>query len=191
LSGGINIFAYVVNNPINFVDLFGLQYVLEGSNEFKKQFEDAVKYLSRSKQAAKLFEDLKNNPKSITIKQTTGQDTWYNDNVLYWDPISAMELCNSQKQTPALNLLHEAAHALGDLEENRKSLANKKGDPYHNAEERRVIIGIETPVAKELGEGTRDNHRGKRLYHTEGPTSVKSINDGADFINGEGSCPCQ
>lgn len=67
-----------------------------------------------------------------------------------------------QVQTPALGLLHEAGHALQDLQ-NPGQMQIDIATPvpaYHNKEEQRVIDIIETPAANKLGEPARKHHGG-------------------------------
>ena len=70
-----------------------------------------------------------------------------------WDPRAALLLDNGY-QSPALGLVHEIDHALNYQE------PVPTGDGYGNTEERRVISGTETQIAKDLGEITRTDHDG-------------------------------
>ena len=91
-----------------------------------------------------------------------------------WTPYSGSVTSDGQYQSPMLVLLHELTHALGyhyDFEryENR---INTPDDDYDDKEEKAVIENVETPAAKKLNEGTRENHEGE-FYETKGPTTTE------------------
>jgi hypothetical protein len=73
--------------------------------------------------------------------------------IIHWDPRGGLLLDNGY-QSPALGLVHEIDHAVNFQE------PVPTGDGYGNTEERRVISGSETQIAKDLGEPTRTNHDG-------------------------------
>mgnify|MGYP003394151512 CR=1 FL=1 len=96
---------------------------------------------------------------------------------LEFNPREAMEVVNDdqvdllpdqrvgtgQIQTPALGFLHEIGHFLGaanDGFEKHQARRDEQLPLYHNAEEKRVIDGIETPASERLGEPSRTNHSG-------------------------------
>ena len=90
-------------------------------------------------------------------------------NTIFWDPRVAHRFADGGRQSPALALAHEAAHADEDVDE-RDRLFEKKLPLFDNAEERRVILGPETHAARTLGEGTRTAHDGEE-YRVATPTS--------------------
>ena len=90
-------------------------------------------------------------------------------NTISWDPHVAHRFADGGRQSPALALAHEAAHAAEDTGA-RNRLFEIKMPNFDNAEERRVILGPETHAARRLGEGTRTAHDGDE-YRVATPTS--------------------
>lgn len=102
-----------------------------------------------------------------------GDDTYDRDtHTLYWDPDASMVDENTGNgysptgvQSAALMLLHEMAHSTdknSHLYQDRKNTQyGKNGEQY--------AVGLEDQVAKELGEPTRDNHKGE-ARHEDNPT---------------------
>lgn len=171
----INAYTYGLNNPYKFIDSDGrkVKFSQGSSKLLKDETKRAIQYLNNGK-SSKVIADLEKLPQTVYIKETNVpiETSWdMNTNTILWDPLGALECTNGSKQTPALGLLHEAAHALGDLTGTSiMPYVEIKGDPYGYAEERRVIKYYETPAAIRLGEGTRKDHGGKSLYHV--PTSI-------------------
>lgn len=72
-----------------------------------------------------------------------------------WDPRSALIVNGTDEyQSPALGFIHEVDHAVNMID------PKPTGDDYHNTEEKRVITGTETQIAKDFGEPTRKDHLG-------------------------------
>jgi hypothetical protein len=100
---------------------------------------------------------------------TNPSDPYYRS--LDWDPNSELRVVTNDGtltnnyQSPALGLGHEFDHFFEPA-----NVPVISGGPYSNTEEQRVIVGFETPVAKDLGEPTRTNHYGD-LYIVQDPTS--------------------
>lgn len=90
-------------------------------------------------------------------------------NAVQWDPYSALRTSGGGRQSPALGLGHELAHADEDSR-TRARLEMTKVKRYDDAEERRVILGPEAHAARTLGESTREDHRGS-TYRVAAPTS--------------------
>ncbi len=77
-------------------------------------------------------------------------------NTINWDPRSGLAVSSGKgNQSAALGLAHEIDHKVGGLRNPKPT-----GDAYDNTEEKRVITGSETKIARELGEPTRTDHRG-------------------------------
>ncbi|MCB9781512.1 MAG: hypothetical protein H6751_00915 [Candidatus Omnitrophica bacterium] len=79
---------------------------------------------------------------------------------------------------PAIGLIHELAHAEGDMVSAKGNDALHKmtahaGD-YHNMEERRVITMVEHKVARDLGYPIRENHGGD-YYRVKTPFSTDDV----------------
>ena len=77
-----------------------------------------------------------------------------------------MDTPDGKVQSPAVGLLHEAAHAMGDITGTTASTKKIPGFLYETREEQRVIDGYETPMARKLGEGIRNSH--ENIKHTVG-----------------------
>ena len=121
----------------------------------KADLTAALKYLATSPAAAAFLATV---PKGAKIHIIHDGNDSYNPrtNVVNWDPRSGLAVSNGTgNQSAALGLLHELDHRMNGL-------ANPKptGDAYDNTEEKRVITGLETTVAKQLHEPVRFDHRG-------------------------------
>lgn len=88
---------------------------------------------------------------------------------IVWDPYSALRTTQGGRQSPALGLGHELAHA-AEAPAREAHLSAKALPAYDNAEERRVIRGPEREAARALGEAVRSDHRGS-LYRVATPVS--------------------
>lgn len=86
-----------------------------------------------------------------------------------WDPYSALRTTRGGRQSPALGLGHEIAHAI-ESPRREAALSARVLPRYDNAEERRVICGSERHAAQTLGEGIRFDHRGS-TYRVATPVS--------------------
>ena len=126
----------------------------------------ALKYLqgadskgvANSKTAVDLLAKLPKGTKLQIIHD--GNDAYDpNTKTIFWDPRSALAVSSGAgNQSAALGLAHEIDHAVGGQRNPRPT-----GDAYDNTEERRVITGTETRIAKDLGEPTRTDHRGSTV----------------------------
>jgi hypothetical protein len=94
---------------------------------------------------------------------------------IFWDRHSGLICPNHKRQTPALGLGHELAHAAGDGKKARH-LVQISDSEFENKEERRVITSYEIPAAKQFGEGVRWGHGGDSatpFFTAPGPTSLQ------------------
>ncbi len=160
---GFNRYNYAHDNAIANKDPDGrkIEFDKGVSPQYKKDFAAAVKYLNNGKVSGQLA-DLQKSSTVVTVgpPQVAGDDSYDpSTKRVSWDSRSALKNTNGSKQTPALGLLHEVAHAVGDVKGQTPNpiLPDKN---YSNTEEKRVIQNIETPAAKKLGEGVRTDHNG-------------------------------
>ncbi|NND34481.1 MAG: hypothetical protein HKN76_17985, partial [Saprospiraceae bacterium] len=190
----ISPYAFVGQNPVNYIDPDGKKIAIHyryrnqnkvfkfGSrqvpnNKFVKETLKSFVYLGQSKTALKLIDQAHHLPQTIHIRQIRelGKENFlpYKRQIEY-NPQSGLSLDNGGEMTPALGLLHELDHAVEYIRNEKQYFHNRKKElpGYDNAEEKRVIRGVEYQAAIELGEGTRSDHLG-RTIETEGPTTTK------------------
>jgi hypothetical protein len=137
----------------------------------RRDFEQAVAYLSHDPRERALFARLENGPHHVTITTNARNADYYDPSTrtIHWDPHSALRTSDGGRQSPALGLGHEADHAAHDGPR-EWARANTPDRRYDTAEERRVITGSERHVAHTLGESTRTNHTGT-CYRVNSPTT--------------------
>jgi RHS repeat-associated protein len=170
----------------------------KGDNAFLKDVGIALNTLSESKAGKEMIESLANAPSedfTVKIHKTNEKDalfsfgitdTKHNGQIPWNSKAVTIEAKSGHKQNPAMTLLHELEHANGAYEAYKKGTdktpydawinLERGADPaYDNFEEKRVIEGRETKVAKELdakypnsGFSTRSSHHG---YWDTAPTS--------------------
>jgi RHS repeat-associated protein len=166
--GGQNdYYAYVEDSPTNYVDPHGLTVTVVGDGS--GNYQQAINYLNGDPGMAGIINDLNGSSTNYNVIINNNDDDSYDPgtHTIHWDPHSA--LCDSGcKQSPALGLGHEMAHADGPWYSGLLAWIPWPG--YNNLEERRVITGPERKAAKNLGECTRSDHGGTP-YLVPTPTS--------------------
>ncbi len=126
--GGLNLYVYVDNNPINAVDPLGLEIFCHGDDQFQKDTAEALDKLSSEPNGKILVNLLKNSPNPIYIVKTdkyfdnatmprdpsraiNGQGT---GSIIKWDPNSFLggkDDKGSMVRPPFIGLGHELGHA--------------------------------------------------------------------------------
>lgn len=129
-----------------------------------KSVDLAVAHLLMSKTGRAILERFATISNTVTVFVNTEHANFYRTkgNFILWDPSDATLFENGSSVSPSIVLLHELAHALRANENFLEFVhANKsKIERYDDREEMRVIRLVETPAARELGEGTRTSHGG-------------------------------
>jgi len=137
----------------------------------ERDFRSATRYLGRDSVMRHVLERVEHSRTEYTLRIVhNGADRYEPDtHTVVWDPLSALRTTAGGRQSPALGLGHELAHAAArparfDAGYVRRLRA------YDNAEERRVIRGAEAHAARTLGEATRWDHRGT-AYRVASPVA--------------------
>jgi hypothetical protein len=152
-----NPYAYCFANPLIYIDPNG--DTVDVAKPDKKDYLQAVRYLSKDKQAAATIRELETTPEHVKLTTNKNDDDSYKNRNINWDPKSGLEVKDGT-QSPALGLLHEMGHALNDL---KGTTDLTKDSKFDLKEERNVIEGLENPAARTLKEPTRNDHGGKAV----------------------------
>jgi RHS repeat-associated protein len=175
----VNFYAYDEDDPIDFVDPFGLRLRPKPGRGQQGQTDladylTALEYLKRDPGMAGLIKKAEDSSTDFFVTFNHVDDDRYCPNqqycpdrprevhTIHWDPRSGWVCTNGRKQSPALGFGHELAHAVGDGKKMRR-LLNIADPNFGNKEERRVETTYEIPAAKTLGEGIRWNHDGQPI----------------------------
>ncbi len=137
----------------------------------RPNFELAKAYLSRDGGERRLFERLESSGRTFHLTTNRRGDDHFDPatDTIAWDPYSALRTTRGGKQSPALGLAHEVAHAV-ESPGREAALSSRALPRYDDAEEARVIRGSERHAARALGESIRFDHRGS-LYRVSTPVS--------------------
>lgn len=141
------------------------QYVHHGSlavdRSIEPEFRRAEAYLRRDPTMRHIIDDLERAPVLTRINGDSISLDRYSvtSRTVDWDPHVAARFRDGGRQSPALILGHELAHA--DIDRKLQARLEAKILPaYDDAEERRVIVGAESHAARTLGESRRHDHSG-------------------------------
>lgn len=137
----------------------------------RADFALAKAYLIRDGGERRLFDRLESSARTFRLTiDGRGDDHFDPDTgTIAWDPYSALRTTRGGRQSPALGLAHEIAHAV-ESPRVEAELSARIRARYDNAEEARVIEGSERHAARVLGENVRFDHRGE-LYRVRTPVS--------------------
>lgn len=150
-------------------DIFGdrartpARFVHHGSlavdSEIDSEFRRTESYLRRDSKMRRIIDDLEHSPRMVKIigDRIDRDDYTLETRTVQWDPMSAARVSGGGRQSPALGLGHELAHADMNAVLQRTSISENI-PAFDNAEERRVILGAETHAARTLGEAIRRDH---------------------------------
>jgi hypothetical protein len=137
----------------------------------RSDFQLAKAYLIRDGAERRLFDRLESSPRTFHLSLDRRGDDHFDPatDTIAWDPYSALRTTRGGRQSPALGLAHEIAHAV-ESPRRQADLSSRVRARYDNDEEARVIRGSERHAARVLGEGIRFDHRGS-LYRVRTPVS--------------------
>jgi RHS repeat-associated protein len=182
IRDGNNWFAYVNNDPVNFIDLWGLEIILDPSTSEtdRRYFDEAMEYLKTSPTAAAMIERLEESDEIITVtmNNTHNDEYLYRLKIVKWDPTSGLKTGTGGIQTPALGLGHEFGHADVQLSGRYDFITDEATyEQYKMQIEEEITKDYESVIARELGESERryynDNTGPVRV---QGPTSSQKSN---------------
>jgi hypothetical protein len=137
----------------------------------RNDFALARAYLSRDVSMRATFRNVDRSRRTFHLRINHRGDDHFDPqtNTIAWDPYSALRTTQRGRQSPALGLGHEMAHAAEPA--GKEAALERRALPrYDNCEERRVIRGCERHAARTLGEAVRCDHRGT-LYRVATPVS--------------------
>jgi uncharacterized protein RhaS with RHS repeats len=186
IRDGSNWYAYVNNNPINFIDPWGLETAFAPGTTAEEiaAYEIAIVYLKGSDRGAELLNKLEESTEVITISINDDDNDSYNPatNTVNWDPDSGLVTGSGEIQSAAIGLIHELGHAEQDLNDELKDRSRLEIEEEN-------LARTENPVAKQLGEPTRDNYFDVDPHNpvvtTTGPTSQELLTEGSSPVGGE------
>ncbi len=137
----------------------------------RSDFELARAYLIRDGGERSLLRRLESSARTFHLTIDRHGDDHFDPatDTIAWDPYSALRTTRGGRQSPALGLAHEIAHAV-ESPRREAELSSRLRARYDNDEEARVIRGSERHAARVLGEGIRFDHRGS-LYRVSTPVS--------------------
>ena len=121
-NGGINLYGYVGNNPVVYIDPLGLYLRISGDDNFLQTTLDALHDLSTAPVIGPEIMDILNNKNyTVTIKQDNSMnpgDSANPDHVppcgstVPWNPLNNINFEHTSKtESPIARLAHELSHA--------------------------------------------------------------------------------
>ena len=188
---GISPYAYVAQNPVNYIDPDGKKIEIHyksgnknkvfkfGSrnvpnNKFVKATLSSLSYVGLNSEIGAATIDKAHSIKNkIKIKKGKKATFGFPSNVIRYNPTSGLQT-KKGKQTPAVGLFHELEHAVQyNTNKNQFNADDKAQLNHYDDKEERRVIRKERKVVRQLGEkGIRYDHRGQG-FETTGPTTTK------------------
>lgn len=167
-----NLYSYVRNNPVTFVDEKGFKLTLARgtSEEDKQQYNAAISYFYANG-LGDLVDKLEAHPKTIYIHMTSGGKLQFDPRDashlrIDWDPKSGLYVAQGARdtyapdskggviQSPAVGLYHELGHG-------SRFLSGTYSEGIE--EEMAVLTQYEIPAAQKLDEPVRFHYHGSAI----------------------------
>src|SRR5205807_9797462 len=174
-NGGLNLYRYVKNSPINAVDPLGLYVNVPLAD--KAAYRVAWEYLIKSPEMRDAFRKVYESDSRFVIDTNCDNASHYEPNwgsggTIFWDPLTAHDYNDGGVQTPALSLGHEFFHVLDSIQQGniRYILDSLTNGP---AKELQIITGPEARFAAPNGEEVRTNHTASPSTHVVSDPSSK------------------
>jgi len=174
-KGGLNLYGYVENGPINGVDRLGLYVNVPLAD--KATYRAAWQYLINFPEMRDAFRKVYDSETRFVIDTNCNNASHYEPNwdsggTIFWDPRTAHDYADGGVQTPALVLGHEFFHVLDSIQQGNiryifDSLTNGP------AKELQIITGPEARFAAAKGEKVRTNHSTSPSTHLVSDPSAK------------------
>ena len=195
-------YHYSYNNPMVLKDPTGFLVDFGGSSQLEQHYRDVMEYFKENgaDDAYRILKEVLENEEytiymyanyDISESGTSGNEFNQITDILKWNPTGASKYRNEDGEiettSPALSLLHEVAHAHLKYEEPEKArkLRVQSYDNYGTEEEKYIILEVEYPSAKQVGEvekprtahqgDSKDPLKAGTYYRTNFPTSTEEI----------------
>jgi hypothetical protein len=166
-----------VSNPLSHIDPNGHTIELsdEATDEQRRQYEEAIRYLRTSETGNELINTLEKAPEVITITFNNNMDAFYIPAIrtIEWDSTAGLLLGNQEHVvSPAIILAHEMGHVAQHLDGRYAAFWEKYGENHMIVVmEADNLIASEHPIATELGEFLRSDYLNvKGMFRVEKPT---------------------
>ncbi len=183
---GFSPYCYCAGEPVGMVDDDGQKlYFAQGSSEeFKKNFADAVKIMN-AKGTSYNLAAIEASSVTFLIQESTENNYNPISKVISWNPSRVLESDKGLLISPLTLLAHEASHAsahadaiLNNSEDSFLQSTKTPDEKYDNVEEKRVVTGDEQVAAKKHGEITnnqitRTEHHGYSVRCIKGSMQEK------------------
>jgi hypothetical protein len=159
----MHLYHYAGNNPVKYNDPTGL--VIELSSDATqaeiKQYDRAIAYLKTSEEGQELIKKLEKSPEIFTIMFVDDDNMYYDPEKkeIFFDVDSGLITGDGNSvQSAALGLAHEMGHGAQHLDGGMNKFLNKPTSENRGKLEEANLHTYENPIAKRLGEPTRENY---------------------------------